>query len=51
MTPTSRIGVDLVVDGETIPNVPFIVVQANGGQWLVEEIGLSIITGGRPGRP
>jgi hypothetical protein len=49
--PTSRIGVDMVKDGETIPDVPFIVVLSSGGRWFVEEIGLARITGGRPGRP
>jgi hypothetical protein len=49
--PTSRIGVDMVKNGKTIPDVPFIVVLSSGGRWFVEEIGLARITGGRPGRP
>lgn len=44
--PTSRIGVNLVVSGETILDVPFVVVRTGGGRWLIEEIGLTRITGG-----
>jgi hypothetical protein len=45
-SPTSRIGVDLLIEGETISDVPFIVVRTGGGRWLVEEVGLARITGG-----
>jgi len=43
--PTTRIGVDLVVDGRDIRDVPFLVVQTKQGRWLVEEIDLEKITG------
>jgi len=44
--PTSRIGVDLSVDGRVITDVPFVVVRTGEGRWLVEEIGLARVTGG-----
>jgi hypothetical protein len=44
--PTSRIGVNLIVDGQTILDVPFVVVRTGGGRWLIEEIGLARVTGG-----
>jgi hypothetical protein len=46
-SPTTRIGVDLVQPGGTVPDVPFLVVRAGDGRWLVEEIGLDRITAGR----
>ncbi len=45
VAPTSRIGVNMRVDGEDIPDVPFLVVQTGDGRWLVVEIGLTKITG------
>jgi hypothetical protein len=45
--PTSRIGVNMRVDGRDVPDVPFVVVRTPEGRWLVEEIGLTKITGGR----
>lgn len=47
--PSSRIGVNLRVNGRDIDDVPFIVVRTDEGRWLVEEIGLTRITGGRGG--
>jgi len=47
--PSSRIGVNMRVNGRDIDDVPFIVVQTDEGRWLVEEIGLTRITGGRGG--
>ncbi|MGD2121551.1 MAG: hypothetical protein PVJ76_07395 [Gemmatimonadota bacterium] len=38
--PTSRIGVNFVIRGRDIMDVPFLVVQSKGGQWFVEEIDL-----------
>jgi hypothetical protein len=46
-SPTTRIGVDLEQAGLTVPDVPFVVVRAGDGRWLVEEIGLERITAGR----
>ncbi len=43
--PTTRVGVDIVVRGDTIRDVPFVVVRSGGGRWLVEEVGLDRITG------
>jgi hypothetical protein len=45
--PTTRIGVDLVRGSERYQDVPFTVVQASEGRWLLEEIGLERITGAR----
>lgn len=45
--PTTRIGVDLVIRGRDITDVPFLVVQTGEGRWLVQEIGLEKVTGGR----
>jgi len=44
--PTSRVGVNLVIEGRDIMDVPFFVVKTGEGRWLVEEIGLDRITGG-----
>lgn len=44
--PTTRIGVNLVIRGRDITDVPFLVVRAGDGRWLVEEIGLDKVTGG-----
>jgi hypothetical protein len=46
-SPTTRIGVDLVQRGETVTDVPFVVVRAGDGRWLVEEIGLDRAMSGR----
>jgi len=43
--PTTRIGVDLLINGRDIPDVPFLVVQTGGGRWLVENIDLAKVTG------
>lgn len=42
--PTTRVGVDLWINGRKIENVPFLVVQTNEGRWLVEEIDLTKVT-------
>jgi hypothetical protein len=43
----TRIFVDLTVDGEKVPDIPFVVVRTGGGQWLVEEIDLQKVMAGR----
>jgi hypothetical protein len=43
--PTTRIGVDLLINGRDISDVPFLVVQTGGGRWLVEQIDLGKVTG------
>jgi hypothetical protein len=46
--PTARIGVEVVQPGGgVVRDVPFLVVHARDGRWLVEEIGLERLTGGR----
>lgn len=42
--PTTRIGVDLEIGSDTVPDVGFVVVQSRDGPWLVEEIDLEKIT-------
>lgn len=44
--PTNRVGVNIRKDGRLIPDVAFMVVQSEGGAWLVEEIDLEKVTGG-----
>jgi len=46
MNPTSRIGVDMVIRGRDVRDVPFVVVRTPEGRWLIEDIGLRRITGG-----
>ncbi len=41
---TTRIRVTLTQGETVIPEVPFVVVQTPGGRWLIEEIGLEVIT-------
>lgn len=36
----TRVFVDLTVEGEKVPDIPFVVVRTQGGQWLVEEVDL-----------
>jgi len=43
----TRIFVDLTVEGENVPDIPFVVVRARGGQWLVEEVDLQKVMAGR----
>ena len=38
--PTTRVLVDLTVQGEPVPNVPFVVVRTSAGRWLVQEVDL-----------
>ena len=47
--PTSRIGVDFLVNGREITDVAFLVVRTGQGRWLVEEIDLTRMTGGGGG--
>jgi hypothetical protein len=44
--PTTRVGVNLLIRGRDISDVPFLVVQTGEGRWLVEEIDLGKVTGG-----
>ncbi len=45
VSPTTRIGVTLTRAGRRYEDVPFLVVQLSEGRWLIEEIGLTTITG------
>lgn len=42
--PTTRVGVNLRFGQQTVQDVPFEVVQTDGGRWLVQQIGLERIT-------
>lgn len=43
--PTTQIPVSLTRGARQFDGVPFVVVQAGGGSWLIEEIGLEAVTG------
>ena len=43
--PTTRVGVNFVIDGRDILDVPFFVVHAKSGRWLIENIDLAKVTG------
>ena len=47
-TPTRRVAVNLSQQGRDVNNVPFTVIQAGNGRWLVEAIGLERITESTP---
>ena len=38
--PTTRVGVNLLINGRDVPDIPFLVVQTGEGRWLVEHIDL-----------
>lgn len=42
--PTVRVLVDVTVGGREAPEVPFVVVLARNGSWLVQEIGVEHLT-------
>jgi len=42
--PTSRVGVTLVIGGQEVQDVPFVVVRSGEGRWFIEEIGIDRIT-------
>lgn len=44
--PTRRVAVEMKIRGKTYPEVPFILVRSADGRWLVEDIGLTRVTGG-----
>jgi hypothetical protein len=40
-SPTTRVLVNMTVQGASIPGVPFVVVQSDEGRWLVQEVDLA----------
>ena len=38
--PTTRIGVNFVIRGRNVMDIPFLVVQSKDGRWFIEEIDL-----------
>lgn len=42
--PTTRVGVDLTIGNEVVPNVAFHVVRTGEGRWMVQEIDIEAIT-------
>ena len=45
--PTTRVLVTLTVGGQQVDEVPFLVVQASRGRWLVQEVDLQRVMAGR----
>ena len=45
--PTTRVLVDLTVRGQSVSAVPFVVVRAGEGRWLVQEVDLERVMAGR----
>ena len=45
--PTTRVAVTLQKNGNSLTDIPFVVVQGRGGEWFVEEIGLDQVTSRR----
>lgn len=43
--PTVRVLVDITAGGRDVPRVPFVVVRARDGSWLVQQIELERLTG------
>lgn len=43
----TRVFVDLTIRGEEVPNIPFVVVRASEGRWLVESVDLQRVMAGR----
>lgn len=46
MNQAKRLYVDLTIDGSTVDDVPFVMVQAGEGQWLVESVDLERVMSG-----
>lgn len=38
--PSTRVFVNLTIDGQVVSDIPFVVVRTPHGQWLVEQVGL-----------
>ena len=45
--PTTRVLVDLTIGGRSVQSIPFEVVQAGGGRWLIQNVDLSAVMAGR----
>lgn len=45
-TPTTRVVVNLTIRGQAVNNIPFLVVQAGAGRWLVQEVDLQRVMAG-----
>ena len=46
--PTRRVSVDMtMLRGQSVQAVPFVVVQASGGRWLVQEVDLQRVMSAR----
>lgn len=44
--PTTRVIVDMTINGRSVDNVPFVVVRAKSGRWLVQEVDLERVMAG-----
>ncbi len=38
--PTTRVGVNLLINGRDVPDIPFLVVRTGEGRWLIENVDL-----------
>ena len=45
--PTTRVVVNLTIGGRRVDDIPFLVVQAGAGQWLVQEVDLQRVMAAR----
>ena len=46
-SPTTRGVVNLTIGGQRIDNIPFLVVEASRGRWLVQEVDLQAVMAAR----
>ena len=44
--PTTRVVVTLTINGQMVNDVPFLVVEASGGRWFVQEVDLERVMAG-----
>ena len=44
--PTTRVLVNMTINGRAVDNIPFVVVRADSGRWLVQEVDLERVMGG-----
>ena len=46
-TPTTRVVVNLTIRGQRVDTIPFLVVEASGGRWLVQKVDLQAVMAAR----
>ena len=45
--PTTRVVVNLTIRGQRVDTIPFLVVEASGGRWLVQKVDLQAVMAAR----